>query len=132
MATSAWIESADTHGRASQSSGPKSTFSSFGDHLLVMAAQDRAAQEADRVAAARTVRRLAGDDAPELLDILGLTTPRTDADQPDQTEEAGPRKRCPGCRTHKPHSDYGRNPAKADGCNTYCRACMKERRKAAR
>ena len=124
MARTEWIESADTHGHAPRGSGPTSTFSSYGDHLLVMAAQDKADAEAERAAAARTVNRLAGDDAPEVLDILGLTA--------DQVEDTEPRKQCPGCKTRKPHAAFGRNSARSDGCNTYCRACQKERRRSAR
>lgn len=124
MAAREWIESADTHGRAPSSSGPRSTFSSYGDHLLVMAAQEKAAKDTERDQAARAVRRIAGDAAPELLDLLGLTV--------GQVDETEPHKRCPGCKTRKPHSAFGRNPARSDGCNTYCKACAKQRRKAAR
>lgn len=70
MAAREWIESADTHGRAPKGSGPKSTFSSYGDHLLVMAAQEKAAAEAERARATRLAEREARD--PEILAALGL------------------------------------------------------------
>lgn len=34
-------------------------------------------------------------------------------------------KTCPRCETHKPWSDYGPNRATRDGCQAYCRDCMK-------
>lgn len=128
MARTEWIESADTHGRASQSSGPKTSFSTYGDHLLVMAAQDRADAAAERVAAARAVHRIAGDGAPEILDMLGLTA----ADGPAPVEPAERRKRCAACETSKPIDEFGRNPARSDGCTTYCKPCTAERRRAER
>ena len=37
-------------------------------------------------------------------------------------------KLCPGCTTTKPVADFGSNPSKADGLQTYCRACQAAKR----
>lgn len=78
MASSEWIESADTHGRAPQSSGPKTSFSSYGDHLLVMAAQDEAAKRAEEARAARIAAREGG---PDILAALFELDPDPDRDR---------------------------------------------------
>jgi hypothetical protein len=39
------------------------------------------------------------------------------------------RKTCPGCRQNLPRSDFGRSASRRDGCQVYCRPCMRVRNK---
>lgn len=131
MATSEWIESADTARRG------KPAGNHFSDHLLAMAAQDHAAAQLERQRAARCVRRLAPDDAAGVLEILGL-----DAAPPEPTAQPTPPtppkappavrttpKRCPDCRQTKDPDEFHRNARKHDGLSVYCKPCARVRRR---
>jgi len=39
---------------------------------------------------------------------------------------------CPGCKEHKPHSDFGKNRAQWDGLKSYCKCCERAHRAANR
>lgn len=70
MASTAWIESAAHQRKPAIGTGMEGNY----QHTLVMARADEAREKNDRVLAARTVERIAGDEAAELLAMLGLVT----------------------------------------------------------
>lgn len=78
MATDAWIASAARVEKRPVGGGD------MGQHVLSMARADEDREARDRVLAARAVRRMAGQDAAELLDALGL------APQPGEHTSHGP------------------------------------------
>lgn len=69
MATEAWIASAARVERRPVGSGDMGT---LGQHVLNLARADEEREAQDRVLAARAVRRMAGQDAAEMLAALGL------------------------------------------------------------
>jgi predicted short-subunit dehydrogenase-like oxidoreductase (DUF2520 family) len=69
MATEAWIESAS---RAENRPVGNGDLGSLGQHILSLARADEKREAEDRVLAARAVRRMAGEDAEEMLAALGL------------------------------------------------------------
>jgi hypothetical protein len=70
MATEAWIASAAHERKPAIGTGLEGNY----QHTLVMARADEERDAADRVLAARAVQRVAGDEAAEVLAMLGLET----------------------------------------------------------
>jgi hypothetical protein len=94
------------------------------DHILNMPRTTEDDHAEEHELAARTVHRIAGHHAPELLEILGLT-PATKT--PDTRT-----KRCTRCQQHKPRIDFYKRPDSRDGLTSQCKTCHNRSRNAVR
>lgn len=101
-------------------------------HLLNMPRAARDAQAEEQELAARAVHRIAGQDAAELLDILGLTPPAETPHTHTKTTFDTRTKRCTRCQQDKPLTDFYKQPETRDGLRSHCKTCHNKFRNAVR
>lgn len=126
MATSEWISSAAHERRPAIGTGMEGNY----QHVLAMARADERREAQDRVLAARTVQRIGGDEAAELLAMLGLSAtpePRRRV-KPVIDHKPVTEKFCPRCGETKVAAEYVSRPRHADGLDTNCRVCNRKRK----
>ena len=89
------------------------------DYLLGMPATTEDAEALERDRARRIVQRIAGQDAAELLDMLGLALPTA----ADESPPPPPGKVCSTCQTRKPATDFYPRASARDGLYSQCKPC---------
>lgn len=120
MALPEQIAAADTRARRPIGSGDLAE--ARAEALLGSARLDVERDEADL--ATRAVHRLAGPDAPLILQALGLTGPPPTPD-PGPPPQTTPAKRCRRCGEVKPLTGFYADRRRADGHGSYCKPCQK-------
>jgi hypothetical protein len=88
------------------------------DYLLGLPASSEDAEAIERDRARRAVERVAGQDAAELLDMLGLVP------EPNPEPTIRPTgKRCSTCGETKPRTEYYKRASASDGLYSQCKTC---------
>lgn len=89
------------------------------DYLLGTPSTTEDAEALERDRARRIVQRVAGQNAAEILDMLGIAIPEA----PDAPPPPTPTKRCSRCKGFKPRSEFTKCSKAGDGLYSQCKPC---------